>query len=137
MSARRNTLVSLLLTTALAGILFVAPDASAPSTGACADKDQRPGLVEQSLMFEETSTYYPTGEEYVQAVYASQCITISTDLQADSYSAGVNAMPGDIVDGHGYVGILVDDTTAVGVPDGGGFVQIMRVTSEDVRRVDW
>lgn len=135
MSARRSILVLLSLATALAGVLLVAP--STDGTGQCADQDQRPGLVSQALMFEDTNTHYPTGAEYVQAVYASQCITISTDWEDDSYVSTTGALPGDIVDGHGYVGIMVDDTTAIGVADDGGPAQVMRLTTEDVRRVDW
>lgn len=135
MSARRSALVSLALTTALAGVLLVAP--GAPEGSECADQDQRPGLVSQALMFEDTNTYYPTGAEFAQAIYASQCIEISTDWEDDSYVNNTGAMPGDIVDGHGYVGIMVDDTTAIGVADDGGFAQVMRLTTEDVRRVDW
>lgn len=135
MSVRRSTLVATGLAAALAGVLLVAP--GGPEGSECADQDQRPGLVSQALMFEDTNTHYPTGAEFAQAVYASQCITISSDIAADSYVSNTGAMPGDIVDGYGYVGIMVDDTTAIGVADDGGPAQIMRLTTEDVRRVDW
>lgn len=102
-----------------------------------ADEDQRPGLVETAVMFEQTDTYYPTGAEYVQAVYASQGIEISTDLGEDSYSAQSGPMVGDIVIGHDYVGIMTGEGVAVGVSNDGGFAQVMRLTTEDIRRVDW
>lgn len=136
MSVRRFVLALAGLAIALAGVLLVAPT-STPTGSACADEDQRPGLVSQALMFEDTNTHYPTGAEFAQAVYASQCITITTDIEADSYVSPTGAMPGDIVDGHGYVGIMVDDTTAIGVADDGGPAQVMGLTTEDIRRVDW
>lgn len=123
--------IALVLTALL--IVFVgAPSNAGPGDG----EGQRSGLVETAQMFGETSTFYPSGAEYAQAVYASQGITISTDIGADTYVADVVA-PGDVVVGSGYVGILVDDTTAMGVPTAGGMVQTYRVTTEDVRRVDW
>ena len=136
MSVRRFALALAGLAIALAGVLLVAPT-SAPTGSECADEDQRPGLVATAEMFEETNTFYPSGAEYAQAVYASQCITISTDIAADSYVSPTGAMPGDIVDGYGYVGIMVNDTTAIGVADDGGPAQVMRLTTEDIRRVDW
>ena len=135
MSVRRSALVVTGLATALAGVLLVAP--GTPEGSECADQDQRSGLVSQALMFEDTNTHYPTGAEFAQAIYASQCIEISTDIEADSYVSNTGAMPGDIVDGHGYVGIMVDDTTAIGVADDGGPAQVMGLTTEDIRRVDW
>lgn len=132
MSRSQNLTLVATLFVAVLVIVGIAP-AETPSMG----NDQRDGLVSQALMFEDTHTHYPTGAEYAQAVYASQGIEISTDIAADSYVSNSGAMPGDIVDGHGYVGIMVDDTTAIGVADDGGPAQIMRLTDEDVRRVDW
>lgn len=121
-----------LVLVALLGIIVAAPVNAGPGDG----EGQRTGLVETAQMFEETSTFYPSGAEYAQAVYASQDIVISTDIEADSYSIDAVA-PGDVVIGEGYVGILIDDTTAMGVLTDGGPVQEFRVTTEDVRRVDW
>lgn len=135
MFARRSALTLLGLATALASVLLVAT--GIPGGSECEVQDQRPGLVSQALMFEYTNTHYPAGAEYVQDVYASQCIDISTDWAGDSYVSNTGAMPGDIVDGRGYVGIMVDDTTAIGVADDGGPVQVMRLTTEEIRRVDW
>ena len=132
---RKQTIATVLvLIVAALGMIFAAP--SGESAGPGDGEGQRTGLVDTAVMFEETSTFYPSGAEYAQAVYASQDITISTDLDADSYSIDAVA-PGDVVIGRGYVGILVDDTTAMGVPHAGGEVETYRVTTEDVRRVDW
>ena len=132
---RKQTFTTVLaLVVAALAVFFAAP--AGESIGPGDGEGQRTGLVETAQMFEETSTFYPSGAEYAQAVYASQDITISTDLEADTYSIDAVA-PGDVVIGRGYVGILVDDTTALGVPDDGGPVQVYRVTTEDVRRVDW
>lgn len=134
MSDRTRTLVLVIaLIVMAAGVVLTAGSAGGRKTP---DADQRPGLVETAQMFEETSTFYPSGAEYAQAVYASQDIVISTDIEADSYSVD-SVSPGDVVIGAGYVGILVDDTTAMGVLHEGGPVQVFRVTNEDVRRVDW
>lgn len=133
MTRKQTTIVTVALVLVALLVIFVAaPGNAGPGDG----EGQRSGLVETAQMFEETSTFYPSGAEYAQAVYASQDITISTDLEADTYSIDAVA-PGDVVIGRGYVGILVDDTTALGVPDDGGPVQVYRVTTEDVRRVDW
>lgn len=121
-----------LVLTALLVIFAGSSESAGPGDG----EGQRTGLVETAVMFEETNTFYPSGAEYAQAVHASQGITISTDLDADSYSVDVVA-PGDVVIGSGYVGILIDDTTAMGVATDGGPVETYRVTTEDVRRVDW
>ena len=127
----------LLMLAALAVLVLLPAPASAPTSIGPGDGDgQRTGLVETARMFEATTTYYPTGEEYVQAVYASQGITISTDLDADSYSID-DAAPGDIVVGDGFTGILVGYSTAVVVPDDGGVAYAVVVTKEDTRRVDW
>lgn len=132
---RKQTIATVLaLIVAAMGMILAAP--SGESTGPGDGEGQRTGLVETAQMFEETSTFYPLGAEYAQAVYASQGITISTDLDADTYSIDAVA-PGDVVIGEGYVGILIDDTTAMGVPHDGGEVEVYRVTTEDVRRVDW
>ena len=132
---RKQTIATVLaLIVAALVVILAAP--SGESAGPGDGEGQRTGLVETAEMFEETSTFYPSGEEYVQAVYASQGIDISTDLGEDTYSIDAVA-PGDVVIGEGYVGILVDDTTALGVPSDGGMVQVYRVTTEDVRRVDW
>ena len=132
---RKQTITTVLvLVVAALAVILAAP--SGESAGPGDGEGQRTGLVETAQMFEETSTFYPSGAEYAQAVYASQGITISTDLEADTYSIDAVA-PGDVVVGEGYVGILVDDTTALGVPSDGGMVQVYRVTTEDVRRVDW
>ena len=133
MTRKQTTIVTVALVLVALLVIFVAaPGNAGPGDG----EGQRSGLVETAQMFEETSTFYPTGAEYAQAVYASQDITISTDLEADTYSIDAVA-PGDVVIGEGYVGILVDDTTAMGVAHDGGPVQEYRVTNEDVRRVDW
>ena len=129
-----TTALALALAIAALALFFAAP--AGESNGPGDGEGQRTGLVETAQMFEETSTFYPSGAEYAQAVYASQGITISTDLGEDTYSIDAVA-PGDVVIGEGYVGILVDDTTAMGVPHDGGPVQVYRVTTEDVRRVDW
>ena len=126
------TLGTVLSLFALGMILFAG--SGAPTV---ADEDQRPGLVSTAETFEQTSTFYPSGAEYVQAVYASQGIDISTDIAADSYSAEAGPMVGDIVIGHDYVGILTDESTAVGVANDGGIAQTFRVTTEDINRVDW
>lgn len=118
-------------------IAFLAILAIAPTGGTTPGGDQRDGLVETATMFEQTDTHYPTGAEYAQAVYASQGIDISTDLGADSYVSTDGPLVGDIVVGEGYVGILTGETTAMGVALDGGPVQVMRVTNEEVRRVDW
>lgn len=132
---RKQTIATVLVLIAAAlGMILAAP--SGESAGPGDGEGQRTGLVETAEMFEETSTFYPSGAEYAQAVYASQGIEISTDLDADTYSIDAVA-PGDVVIGAGYVGILVDDTTALGVLHDGGPVQEYRVTTEDVRRVDW
>lgn len=132
---RKQTIATVLvLIVAALGMILAAP--SGESAGPGDGEGQRTGLVDTAVMFEETSTFYPSGAEYAQAVYASQGITISTDLDADTYSIDAVA-PGDVVIGAGYVGILVDDTTALGVPHDGGEVEVYRVTTEDVRRVDW
>lgn len=132
---RKQTIATVLvLIVAALGMIFAAP--SGESAGPGDGEGQRTGLVDTAVMFEETSTFYPSGAEYAQAVYASQGITISTDLDADTYNIDAVA-PGDVVIGEGYVGILIDDTTAMGVPHGGGEVEVYRVTTEDVRRVDW
>lgn len=102
-----------------------------------ADEDQRPGLVSTATMFEDTHTHYPSGAEFAQAVYASQGIDISTDIVADSYVSTEGALRGDIVIGEGYVGILTGEGVAMGVALDGGPVQEVRVTTEEVRRVDW
>lgn len=134
MNRKQTFTTVLVLIVAALGMIFAAP--SGESAGPGDGEGQRTGLAETAQMFEETSTFYPSGEEYAQAVYASQGITISTDLVADTYSIDAVA-PGDVVIGEGYVGILVDDTTAMGVAHDGGPVQEYRVTNEDVRRVDW
>lgn len=132
---RKQTIATVIaLAVAALSVFFTAP--AGESIGPGDGEGQRTGLVETAQMFEETSTFYPSGAEYAQAVYASQGITISTDLDADTYSIDAVA-PGDVVIGAGYVGILVDDTTALGVLHDGGPVQEYRVTTEDVRRVDW
>ena len=132
---RKQTIAPVIaLAVAALSVFFAAP--AGESIGPGDGEGQRTGLVETAQMFEETSTFYPSGAEYAQAVYASQGITISTDLDADTYSIDAVA-PGDVVVGEGYVGILVDDTTAMGVAHDGGPVQEYRVTTEDVRRVDW
>lgn len=134
MNRKQTFTTVLVLIVAALGMIFAAPSGESADPGD--GEGQRTGLVETAQMFEETSTFYPSGEEYAQAVYASQGITISTDLVADTYSIDAVA-PGDVVIGEGYVGILVDDTTAMGVAHDGGPVQEYRVTNEDVRRVDW
>ena len=132
---RKQTIATVLaLIVAALVVILAAP--SGESAGPGDGEGQRTGLVETAQMFEETSTFYPSGAEYAQAVYASQGITISTDLEEDTYSIDAVA-PGDVVIGAGYVGILIDDTTALGVLHDGGPVQEYRVTNEDVRRVDW
>ena len=132
---RKQTIATVIaLAVAALSVFFAAP--AGESIGPGDGEGQRTGLVETAQMFEETSTFYPSGAEYAQAVYASQGITISTDLDADTYSVDAVA-PGDVVIGAGYVGILIDDTTALGVLHDGGPVQEYRVTNEDVRRVDW
>ena len=119
----------------IAAILsFAMAGTSTPTPGD--GEGQRSGLVATALTLEYTHTYYDSGAGYVQAVYASQGIEISTDLNADTYSPVVPAH-GDVVIGNGYVGVLVDDTTAIGVDDDGGPVQTYRVTTEEIRRVDW
>ena len=119
----------------IAAILsFAMAGTSTPTPGD--GEGQRSGLVATAHTLEYTHTYYDSGAGYVQAVYASQGIEISTDLNADTYSPVVPAH-GDVVIGNGYVGVLVDDTTAIGVDDGGGPVQTYRVTTEEIRRVDW
>ena len=132
--AQQITLGSILALFAIALVLF---SAGAPAESKVSDEDQRPGLVSTAEMFAETSTYYPTGAEYVQAVYASQDIEITTDIEADSYSAQSGPMVGDIVVGANYYGIMTGETTAMGVHVDGGPVQEFRLTTEDVRRVDW
>lgn len=134
MTRKQAIATVLVLIVAALGMILAAP--SGESAGPGDGEGQRTGLVDTAVMFEETSTFYPSGAEYAQAVYASQGITISTDLDADTYSIDAVA-PGDVVIGEGYVGILVDDTTALGVPHDGGEVEVYRVTTEDVRRVDW
>ena len=134
MTRKQTTIatVALLFAAILAFIVAGTPTAAAPGDG----EGQRSGLVATAHTFEDTHTYYDSGAGYVQAVYASQGIEISTDLEADTYSPAVPAH-GDVVIGNGYVGIMVDDTTAIGVDDDGGPVQTYRVTTEDIRRVDW
>lgn len=131
---RKQTIIAT-VTLLIAAIL--AFDMAGTSTTAPGDGEgQRSGLIATAHMFEDTHTYYDTGAEYVQAVYASQGIEISTDLNANTYSTTVPAR-GDVVIGNGYVGVLVDDTTAIGVDDDGGPVQTYRVTTEEIRHVVW
>lgn len=130
--AQQITLGVVLFLFALGMVLFAA---GAPAQ--TPDKDQRPGLATTATMFEETDTFYDTGAEFVQAVYASQDIEISTDIEADSYSAQSGPMVGDIVVGANYYGIMTGEGEAMGVHTDGGPVQAMRLTDEDVRRVDW
>ena len=133
MTRKQTTFATVaLLIAAILAFIVAGTFTTAPGDG----QGQRSGLVATAHTFEDTHTYYDSGAGYVQAVYASQGIEISTDLDADTYSIDAVA-PGDVVVGEGYVGILVDDTTALGVPSDGGMVQVYGVTTEDVRRVDW
>ena len=132
---RKQTFTTVLALIVVALVVFFAAPVG-ESAGPGDGQGQRSGLVATAHTFEDTRTYYGSGAGYVQAVYASQGIEISTDLDADTYSPAVPAH-GDVVIGNGYVGIMVDDTTAIGVADDGGPVQTYRVTTEDIRRVDW
>ena len=133
MTRKQTTFATVaLLIAAILAFIVAGTFTTAPGDG----QGQRSGLVATAHTFEDTHTYYDSGAGYVQAVYASQGIEISTDLDADTYSPAVPAH-GDVVIGNGYVGIMVDDTTAIGVDDDGGPVQTYRVTTEDIRRVDW
>ena len=133
MTRKQTTIATAaLLIAAILAFIVAGTSTTAPGDG----QGQRSGLVATARTFEDTHTYYDSGAGYVQAVYASQGIEISTDLDADTYSPAVPAR-GDVVIGNGYVGVLVDDTTAIGVDDDGGPVQTYRVTTEDIRRVDW
>lgn len=127
---RTAALVSTIVVGAAATVLVVAPDHGAQDT------DQRDGLVATAVMFEDTHTHYASGEDMVQAVYASQGITVE-DVREDSYVSTLGPTAGDIVVGAGYVGILVEDGLAIGITDQGGEAQEMRVTNEEIRRVDW
>lgn len=135
MSRSQNLAIVVVSLIAFIVLLAVAPTGGTEPTPY--GGDQRDGLVETAVMFEDTSTHYPTGAEYAQAVYASQGIDISTDLATDSYVSTEGPVVGDIVVGHGYVGILTGETTAMGVALDGGPVQEVRVTDEEIRRVDW
>lgn len=133
MTSKQTAIVTIaLLIAAILAFIVAGTSTIGPGDG----EGQRSGLVATARMFEDTHTYSDSGAGYVQAVYAAQGIEISTDLLADTYSAEVPAH-GDVVIGSGYVGILVDDTTAIGVDEDGGPVQTYRVTTEDIRRVDW
>lgn len=133
MTRKQTTIATVaLLIAAILAFIVAGTSTTAPGDG----QGQRSGLIATAHMFQDTDTHYASGAEYVQAVYASQGIEITTDLLADTYSPTVPAH-GDVVIGNGYVGVLVDDTTAIGVDTDGGPVQTYRVTTEDIRRVDW
>ena len=133
MTRKQTTIATVaLLIAAILAFIVAGTSTTAPGDG----QGQRSGLIATAYMSEGTHTHYASGAEYVQDVYASQGIEITTDLLADTYSPTVPAH-GDVVVGNGYVGVLVDDTTAIGVDTDGGPVQTYRVTTEDIRRVDW
>lgn len=98
--------------------------------------EQRHGLVDLAEQAYYGNYDYDSSTAYVQEIYADQGIDVTEDYQEIAYIVDDPEI-GDIVDGGRYTGILVDEDTALGVPKGGGRVQIMRVTTEDIYRVDW
>ena len=126
----RSLTLSFLVVVILAALVLPSPSADAPG-GA-----QRGGVVAAATTAAETGANFVNGDEFIRATYASQGIRVD-DVQQDSYSAGASPVVGDVVVGHGWSGILTGEDTAVGVTSTGGHAQVFRVTTEDIRRVDW